>query len=112
MPREFMLSALNWLSIEQRIKLNVMTMIFKIKKGETPDYLCNELRYMENHIVNLSNKNDFKILYYKTENARNSIFYIGLKLFNDLPDDVKNSQTLSIFKSKCIKYVKEKFPLK
>lgn len=111
-PKIIMLNSLGWLSISQRIKFNTLVMIFKIKIGLLPDYLSNEIKYVHN--VNrrtLRNSNDFRLPNFKANTTRNSIFYEGLKMFNSLPNILKELNSLVKFKSECKKFVKENYPI-
>lgn len=111
-PRKFMLNALDWLSIEQKIMLNVIVMVFKMKNKNVPKYLYEQISYVgENQERMLRNRNNFKLPNAKTENTRNSIFYLGLKLYNELPDKIKKIESLPLFKEKCKSFVREKFPI-
>lgn len=110
--KKFMLNSLQWLSIAQRIKFNVLIMIFKIKNGMVPDYILNEVRYVSDvSSRTLRNQSDFSLPNYKSNTTRNSIYYEGLKLYNQLPNDIKNCKTLLTFKLKCKKYVSEQIPI-
>lgn len=40
------LEALRWLNIDQKLKLNTLLAIFKIKHGHEPRYLTNEVRHV------------------------------------------------------------------
>lgn len=108
-PREVMFNTLNMLSIEQKIKMNVLNLIFKTKMKMVPDYIHEQITYnRDNHGINTRNKYDFKIPTYKSNNSRNSIFYRGLQMFNELPNQTKESKTMNRFKGECIKYVKHR----
>lgn len=111
-PREQMLNTLNWLTIEQNIRLNTLIMIYKIKHKQVPKYITDEIKTRRDiHNMNVRNQSDFTLPKYKTINARNSIFYEGLKMFNELPQEIKDAQTIQIFKKECVKIVKHSFPL-
>lgn len=111
-PKKFMLNCLGWLSISQRIKFNAIVMIFKIKKGLLPNYLTNEINYVSN-ISNrtLRNSNDFRLPNYRLNITRNSIFYEGLKMYNNLPYHLKEIECLSGFKNKCKQYIMGEYPV-
>lgn len=111
-PKKFMLSSLGWLSISQRIKFNALVMIFKTRNGMLPDYLRNELTYVQDvNDRNLRNSLDFRLPNHRNELTRNNIFYDGLKMFNSLPNYVKECNSLRKFKLECKKYVLENFPI-
>lgn len=113
-PRTFMLDALNMMSIAQRIKYNVLIFIFKIVRGMMPNYLKEKLIYTRNiHNVNTrqNTENVLRLPNYRLETTRMNLFYNGIKLFNDLPVEIRNKETLNSFKKECDKYVKENYEI-
>lgn len=81
------LEVLNWLSIQPRIKFMSLKWIFLIKNVEMSDYLSNEIPWISykrnSHDLNLTNKSD---VIPRIRNGRDklSLFYYGLKLFEEL----------------------------
>lgn len=66
-----MLDALGWLSIRQRIKMNVLMLIFKIKNGLAPEYLIDEVKYVgQENNLNVRNANDFRLPNFKSQITR------------------------------------------
>lgn len=111
-PRKFMLDSLGWLSIQQRIKYNVLVMIYKIKNGMMPKYLSNYVTFVyQNHDRNLRSKNEIRTPNYKSEIAKKSIFDYGIRLYNEMPNNIKNSNSLTQFKNKCSEYIKQKMEI-
>ena len=57
-----MLTTLKWLNIKQRLKLNTLKFIFKMREGSAPEYLCDDLQYVgETQPYRLRNASDFRI---------------------------------------------------
>lgn len=113
-PREFMLTALGWMSVSQRIKYNVLVMIFKMTKKLLPSYLCDKLIYNRDvHTLNTRNNvnNELRLPNFKFEKSRKNLFYNGIKLFNELPMDIKKAETLSKFKKNCKMYVMNNYSI-
>lgn len=55
---EIMLKALDWMSVTQRIKYNVIVLVYKMKKGLAPTYLCKKIQYAnEFHSFNTRYRN-------------------------------------------------------
>lgn len=109
-PREFMLNTLGWLSISQKIKLNVLIMIYKMMNNMLPDYLSEKINYNRDaHNINTRYRNKFRLPRVNSEIAKKNVYYDGLRMYNELQNNVKESVTLAEFKRKCIIYVKEKF---
>lgn len=106
-PVTLMLSILKWLNIEERIKLNTILMIFKIKYGKAPKYFLENVQYVRNaHQYPVRNNNDFRIEFRRTTAAQNTILYRGLNLYNLLPNVIKNETNFTKFRQKCIKFIK------
>lgn len=99
-----MLNNLQWLSVSQKIELNVLIFIFKMIKGLMPDYLFKFVHFNhEIHSYNTKNKNNLHIE--KTNHTMNSLTNKGFNLFNELLVDIKNSGCVKQFKLKCIEYI-------
>ena len=78
----------------------------KIKKGEAPKYLCEQVKYVgESQSYILRNANDFRILRVKSTQMQKTFFYKGLQLYYLLPINIKNVVNENIFKRKCINFV-------
>ena len=45
-PTTFMLDALRWLNVHKRSELNTLNFIQKMKIGEAPEYLTEQLKYV------------------------------------------------------------------
>lgn len=52
-----------------------------------------------------------RVLVVRNEKTKKNILYDGMKMYNELPNEIKNIQTINEFKSKCRMYVKQKFEL-
>lgn len=75
-----------------------------------PHYLNEKVEYIsDTHNINTRNRNNFKLPRINSELAKKNVYYDGLKMYNELPNIVKNSVTLTEFKRKCIEYIKEKY---
>ena len=42
----YMLESLKWLNVEQQLKLNTPNFIYKIKNGEAPEYIIEQVSYV------------------------------------------------------------------
>lgn len=106
-PIRCMLDALKWLSIKQRLELNTLLAVFKVKYGAAPRILTRGVRRVgEIQPYPLRNANNFRVRFQNTAAGQNTFIYKGLCLFNTLPNDIKNEANLRIFKRKCIEFVK------
>lgn len=103
-----MLKALNWMSVTQRINYNVIVFVYKMINKLVPEYLYNKITYAnEIHDRNTRNRNEVRLPNIRTENARKCILYNGFKLYNDIPHEIKNVPSLSIFKKRLAMHIRE-----
>lgn len=110
-PIRILLNMLKWLSVKQRILVNVLCFVFKIKNGLLPQYLRKYLRYVgESQPYNLRNRGDFRLPNYIRNITQNSILYKGCRLFNLLPHEAKNETDFKTFKRYVIEFIKFKYP--
>lgn len=109
--RKVMLNTLNWLSFHQRVKLNsLISVYYKMKNEMIPQYLIKKLSYnLDIHDKNLRNRDKLRLPKVKNEKSKHNLFNEGIKLFNDLPDDIRNTCNFNEFKRKCSNYVKSEF---
>lgn len=98
-----LLKEINWLSMSDRRTLNGLSLLFKILHGQAPDYL----RDMFTQISEVSERNTRTYpgnIYLPNEHLsaihRKSFRYAIPIAWNNLPVDVKESKTLSVFKKK------------
>lgn len=96
-----MLEALDWMNLMQRIKFNVIVFVFKMKMGLMPRYFKKNLNYnYETHDRNMRNRNDLRLNRVRTESTKKSIFYNGIKMFNELPLGIKSIENIQMFERK------------
>lgn len=104
-----MLSDLNLLNVTNRIELNVLSIVYKLKNNMLPAYLCENLMYVHNTYSNMTlrNTNDFRLPSFKKTSSQQNLFYTGLQKFNSLPINIKNLSTLNIFKRTLTLHLKQ-----
>lgn len=103
-----MLETLDWLNITQKIKHNIIMYVFKMKNEQTPQYLSNKLEYSRDmHNRNTRSRNELRLPKFKSDFGRKNIFYNGVKMYNDLPIEMKNETNLNKFKKLLLSYVKK-----
>lgn len=107
---KFMLESLQWLSINQRLIMNILILVYKMKNKNYPSYLCDRLVYNnEIHNYDLRNLGNFRLDLYRNEKAKNILLYNGLKLFNELPCELRNETNLNRYKKNLVKHIRNKF---
>ena len=91
---------LDWLTVNQLVQYHSLIAVFKIRKTKEPEYLsrflCRDSRYG-------------KIMFEKVELkvATRSFIFRSSENWNGLPSDVKNCQTIGVFKKKLRKWIQE-----
>lgn len=98
---ERMLNALCFMSIRQRLYYNACIFVFKAVKGILPDYVAKKMRRVGKSIGRQTRQaTNVVIQFRKTKNAQKSMFYEGVKMYNELPLEVKSVERLEQFKRK------------
>ena len=97
---------INWLSLDERRRYQKLIMAYKIKNNITPDYLNNIFPEIVGLTMpyNLRNQDDFTVLNTRTELFRNSFVPSCITLWNNLPEHIRNSETILSFKTQLIKH--------
>jgi hypothetical protein len=94
------LTSLHWLPIEQRIKYKITTMVFKSRINLLPDYLSRNLKVFASiRPIRLSMQNTYVIPRVNTEVARHSFNYAGAKLWNELSNELRSTDSYIEFRN-------------
>ena len=102
---KLMLSTLNWLSVEQSIKKANLVLVYKIINGKVPTYLQMLKKRRDIHNYNIRSKNNYDIELVKKSFLQGSLFHEGLRLFNAMPNDIKEAPNVNVFVKKVCKYL-------
>lgn len=106
-PISFMLEALDWLNVKQRVYATTLTFVYKLRRGLLPQYLGEMVTYNgEIHQYSTRSRSDFHVPMRKSAKQGNSLFHRGLILFNSLPRDLKGESSEAVFKSKLRRFVR------
>lgn len=106
-PISTMFDALQFLTVCERIKVNVSVFIWKMIRDELPGYLNIKLTLRnEVHNYNTRYNTHFHVDLRRTVNAQRDLFYNGLKLYNTLPDVIKSDNNIKHFRKQVSEYVK------
>jgi hypothetical protein len=94
---KWMLDVLEFHSVKQRVNFNTLILVFKIKNNMVPEYMNDKLTYNRDATTwNLRNADDFRLPAYKKTYTQNSMWYDGLKLFNELGPAIKEERNITI----------------
>ena len=93
---------LKWMNVRERFLYFEKLLMFKCIHGRVPDYLANGITMeIELREVNTrSNDMNVYIPFPKNEFAKKSFYFSGAKNWNSLPDHIKESTNIEIFKRK------------
>ena len=87
------------------------TEMFKVKLKSTPEIMQDVFPLKEQGHYNLRNQKNFEIPHVKTVNyGLESIRFLGPKIWDSLPNDLKNKESVSSFKKAIKKWKPEKCP--
>lgn len=107
-PIKSMLEALCFMSIQQRIYYNTCILVYKIVNNRAPDYLTREIRLTGNdHNYNTRNRGQIEIKYCRKKTAEKSLTQSGVRMYNQLPNEIRNAETVNSFKRKLKEYVRD-----
>lgn len=102
-----MLQQLDWMSVRQRINLQVLLFIYKVTNGMLPKYLKNSFQSNEgrNHVTRSVTNEHLRLPLFRKSSTQRSLLYNGVKEFNKIPVEVRNNNFRN-FKEYCVSYVK------
>lgn len=107
-PIKEMFERLDVLMIDEQIKFDTLVLIFKIKNNLTPDYLSRKIRLTSQVTTrNLRRPDEIRLPSRNKRIDTNSIFFKGITLFNNLPQEMKGSSDLNSFKIELSKYLRD-----
>ena len=95
------LMELHWLKIKERIVYKVCVLMYKCIKGFAPQYLSEVVIKDHGHSLRSTTLNNLPTVRCNTAIAHNSAFSsTGPRLWNMLPNDIKSSSDLEVFKTR------------
>ena len=98
-------------SIHQRNIQVLATEMYKVRKGISPAIIAELFEHKEEHCYNRRNNAEFTIPAIRTVyHGSESISYLGPKIWNILPDRLKNANSLETFKPEIKKWKPENCP--
>ena len=102
---------LHWLPVSQRIIYKILLITYKALNGLAPSYIRDMLQPLKSTInLRSSMKGLLSVPPIKLVNyGQRSFSYAAPKLWNELPDSVRHSESISIFKTKLKTYLFKNF---
>ena len=103
---EKLYSEIGWLSLSERRKYQKLIITFKSKLGMLPSYLSDLFPQIvgTSSRYNLRNASDYVVFNRRTERFSRSFIPSSVELWNSLPEQIRNADTLSTFKHYLLTY--------
>ena len=97
---------LHWLPIPQRAEFKVLTLVYKAMHGEAPTYISDMLlQYQPKRSLRSTNSNQLCIRKTRVRYGKRAFSICGPELWNQLPLDIRDSPSFSMFKRKLKTYL-------
>ena len=94
---------LHWLPVAERCQFKTLTLVFKSLHGLAPPYLEEIVTpYKPLRILRSCNGNYLQVIKPKRFYGQRSFKHMGAVLWNELPDQIKNSKSIATFKSSLV----------
>ena len=93
------LKALDWLTIEEQLRLRDVTIMYKCVNNLVPAYISCKIGKQSNaHAYNLRNSEDLNLPGRRTAAAQSGFFYRTAKAWNSLSNNTRTALSLRSFK--------------
>ena len=86
------------MNVRERCSYFTGILMFKCVHGLAPDYLVNEIDFYRDINERHSNRNNHQLNIYVPICSERSFKHCGATLWNNLPNDLKDSPTLHVLK--------------
>ena len=101
-----MLEALQYMSIKERIEYNVCQLVYKIVNGMCPEYLSDNIRTVQ--WKETRQRQNIYIDKCRSREEQRMLLHDGLKMFNSLPNEIKEQQNVRDFRKMLVQYITKK----
>lgn len=109
-PINQMLNALHFFNVRQRIVLNTLIFVHKIRLEISPSYLAESVKIVGyTHEYNTQQRNNIHITKRNLTRSQQTLKYNGFKIYNELPNSIKLIDNVSTFRRRVSKFVKEMY---
>ena len=91
---------INWLPVKDRVNQRICVTAYSVFNGISPKYISDIFAPVEAVQFTRNSINRFKIPFRKTNMGQNSMSYLGPKMWNNIPSDLKLCKNRNVFKHK------------
>ena len=110
-PTSTLLLQCGWLTVRQMVHFYSLVLLFKMKMNKNPAYLFNKVSMEFSYKTRLATSEGIREnLLISTELARKSFVNRTIKLWNNLPVEIRSSSTEKYFKKNLKPWIKLNFP--
>ena len=95
-----LLEFLGWKNLARQQEIHKATMVFRCLHGLAPEYLYSKFTWRDSAYVLRDSENKLNVPLPRTDYYRKSFSYNGATLWNSLPCDIRNTESLGVFKRK------------
>ena len=95
-----LLEFLSWKNLTSQQEIHRVTMVFKCLHGLAPEYLNSKFKWRNSAYDLRDSENKLNVPLPRTNYYRKSFSYSGATLWNSLPCDIRNTESLGLFKRK------------
>ena len=96
---------INWLPTKERFEQCTTAKVFKFFDNSAPSYMSEMFLPVCQSRITRRSKNKFNQLFRKSNKGQNCLSYLGPKLWNNPPSELKSAKNIDSFKHK----IKDKF---
>ena len=98
---------MHWLTFEKRCIYYTGVLVYKSRAHLVPKYIEDLLQFAKNEHYKLrsTNKGDLKTITCKTSYLQNSFSYMSKTIWNKMPPQIRNLQTIHTFKKQFKEYL-------
>ena len=104
--RERLYQELGWESLSQRRWFRRLLQFYKIMNNMTPQYLCDPIPKLRDHLFGTRLTNVLHPLKFRTDNYKNSFYPVSVSCWNEIGPEIRSIQSISSFKMKLLKLIR------
>ena len=111
-PNAVVLGQCGWLSVKQMVQYHSLVLVYEIRSKNKPEYLRNRLNFNFPYRTRLATGLGLRRQEnYKYDVTKNSFIARTTTTWNQLPEGIRNSKTVTTFKQKVKLWTKQNIPL-
>lgn len=102
--------SLKFMNVKQQIIFRTLLFIHRIVNGLAPTYLTDRIEYRNQiHNRNLRNANTLAVTDATKACSQNALFYRGIQLYNAIPKEIRQIDSIKLFEKQLKNYVMENY---